>query len=68
MTGASLVMPGPRLDGASLYELMESERVTATAGVPTVWLGLLQYLESNGLTLHPSEARADRRRGGSAAP
>jgi fatty-acyl-CoA synthase len=52
MAGASLVMPGPRLDGASLYELMEDERVTTTAGVPTVWLGLLQYLERNGLTLH----------------
>jgi len=52
MAGASLVMPGPRLDGASLYDLMEAERVTATAGVPTVWLGLLQYLDANRLTLH----------------
>ncbi len=52
MAGASLIMPGPKLDGASLYALMESEKVTATAGVPTVWLGLLQYLESNNLTLH----------------
>ncbi len=52
MAGASLVMPGPKLDGASLYELLEGERVTTTAGVPTVWLGLLQYLERNGLTLH----------------
>ncbi|MGZ5925283.1 MAG: long-chain-fatty-acid--CoA ligase [Rhizomicrobium sp.] len=52
MAGASLIMPGPKLDGASLYELMESEKVTATAGVPTVWLGLLQYLENNNLTLH----------------
>ena len=52
MAGASLIMPGPKLDGASLYELMEGEKVTATAGVPTVWLGLLQYLESNKLTLH----------------
>jgi fatty-acyl-CoA synthase len=52
MAGASLVMPGPKLDGASLYDLMESERVTATAGVPTVWLGLLQYLEANALTFH----------------
>ncbi len=41
MLGASLVLPGPRLDGASLYDLLESERVTLTAGVPTVWLGLL---------------------------
>jgi fatty-acyl-CoA synthase len=52
MAGASLIMPGPRLDGASLYQLLEDEKVTATAGVPTVWLGLLQYLEANGLVLH----------------
>ncbi len=51
MAGASLIMPGAKLDGASLYELMEAERVTATCGVPTVWLGLLQYLEANHLTL-----------------
>jgi 3-(methylthio)propionyl---CoA ligase len=47
--GARLVLPGPRLDGASLHELMENERVTVSAGVPTVWLALLQYLEQNGL-------------------
>ena len=52
MAGASLVMPGPKLDGASLYELLESEKVTCSAGVPTVWLGLLQYLEANKLTLN----------------
>jgi len=52
MAGASLVMPGPKLDGASLYELLESEKVTCSAGVPTVWLGLLQYVEANNLTLH----------------
>jgi len=51
MTGASLVLPGPKLDGASLYEQMESERVTVTAGVPTVWLLLLQYLQTNRLDL-----------------
>lgn len=51
MTGASLVLPGPKLDGASLYEQLESERVTVTAGVPTVWLLLLQYLQNNGLSL-----------------
>ncbi|HKD48654.1 MAG TPA: long-chain-fatty-acid--CoA ligase [Rhizomicrobium sp.] len=51
MTGASLVLPGPRLDGASLYELMETEKVTVSAGVPTVWLVLLQYLENNRLNL-----------------
>jgi len=36
--GTKLVLPGPRLDGASLYELMENEKVTVSAGVPTVWL------------------------------
>jgi len=44
MTGAKLVMPGAKLDGASLYELIEAEQVTITAGVPTVWLMLLQYM------------------------
>ena len=41
MVGASLVLPGGRLDGATLHELMTSERVTMAAGVPTVWQGLL---------------------------
>ncbi|HWK84413.1 MAG TPA: 3-(methylthio)propionyl-CoA ligase [Caldimonas sp.] len=49
MTGAKLVFPGPGLDGKSLYELFESERVTLSAGVPTVWQGLLGYVEANGL-------------------
>jgi 3-(methylthio)propionyl---CoA ligase len=47
--GAKLVLPGPRLDGASLYEMMENEKVTVSAGVPTVWLQLLQYVEQRGL-------------------
>jgi fatty-acyl-CoA synthase len=51
MVGATLVMPGPKLDGASLYELLEQERVTVTAAVPTVWLMLLQHLEETGKTL-----------------
>jgi fatty-acyl-CoA synthase len=51
MAGASLVMPGPRLDGASIYELLEQERFTLTAAVPTVWLNLLQYLDTNKLKL-----------------
>jgi fatty-acyl-CoA synthase len=49
MSGARLVLPGPRLDGASLYELMESERVTVSAGVPTIWLAMMQYVEANKL-------------------
>ena len=44
MIGAKLVMPGPGLDAASLYELFESEGVTFSAGVPTIWFGLLQYM------------------------
>src|SRR6185437_2731515 len=47
----SLVMPGPKLDGASIYQLLEEERVTLTAAVPTVWLNLLQYLDDNKLKL-----------------
>lgn len=49
MTGAKLVFPGPNLDGASLYELFEAEKVTLSAGVPTVWQGLLNHVEQNGL-------------------
>jgi fatty-acyl-CoA synthase len=51
MVGAALVMPGPKLDGASLYELLDSERVTVTAAVPTIWLMLLQHLEETGREL-----------------
>ncbi len=51
MTGAKLVLPGPAADGASLYELMEGEGVTISAGVPTVWLGVLDYLETSGKSL-----------------
>jgi len=49
MMGSKLVFPGAGLDGKSLYELFESERVTLSAGVPTVWQGLLSYVESNDL-------------------
>ena len=51
MTGAKLVLPGPKLDGASVYELLDREKVTVTAAVPTVWLGLLQYLEATDAKL-----------------
>ncbi len=47
--GAKLVLPGPRLDGASLYDVIESEGVTWTAAVPTLWLSLLQYTDANNL-------------------
>ena len=49
--GAMLVMPGAGMDGKSIYELLENEKVTATAAVPTVWLGLLQYLDETGKKL-----------------
>jgi fatty-acyl-CoA synthase len=48
MNGAKLVLPGPRLDGASLYELFESEGVTYGLGVPTAWLGFETYLSASG--------------------
>jgi fatty-acyl-CoA synthase len=49
IVGCKLVFPGPHLDGKSLYELFENEGVTFSAGVPTVWLGLLNYVGQNKL-------------------
>ena len=49
MVGAKLVFPGPFLDGKSLHDLFETEGVTVSAGVPTVWQGLLTHVETNGL-------------------
>ena len=49
LTGAKLVFPGPAMDGKSIYELLESEKVTYAAGVPTVWQMLLGHLGANGL-------------------
>ena len=51
MAGASLVLPGARLDGASLHELIEAHQVTISGGVPTVWQGLLDHLDRTGLPL-----------------
>ena len=65
MIGAKLVMPGPKLDGPSVYELLDSEKVSMTAAVPTVWLALLQHLEQTGKML-PHLKRVVI--GGSAAP
>ncbi len=48
MNGVKLVLPGPRLDGPSLYELFETERVTVSLGVPTVWLAFEAYLSADG--------------------
>jgi fatty-acyl-CoA synthase len=65
MTGATLVLPGPKLDGASIYELIDREKVTFSAAVPTVWLMLLPYLEANNLRLPTLERVII---GGSAVP
>ncbi len=65
LVGAKLVFPGPALDGPSLYELFEKEGVTFTAGVPTVWLALLQHMQANKLKLSTLKHAVI---GGSAAP
>ncbi|EXS68635.1 MULTISPECIES: long-chain-fatty-acid--CoA ligase [unclassified Sphingobium] len=65
MVGAKLVMPGPRLDGASLHELFEQEGVTFTAGVPTVWLALLDWMDSHAQSFTSLKRVAI---GGSASP
>jgi fatty-acyl-CoA synthase len=65
MTGAKLVYPGAGLDGKSLYELFESEKVTLSAGVPTVWQGLLAYVEANKLAFSTMKRTVI---GGSACP
>jgi fatty-acyl-CoA synthase len=49
--GARMVMPGAKLDGASVWDLLEMEKVTMSAAVPTVWLGLLQYLRKENRKL-----------------
>jgi acyl-CoA synthetase (AMP-forming)/AMP-acid ligase II len=67
MNGAKLVMPGPHLDPASIVDLFQRERVTITGGVPTIWMGVLQYLDA-----HPGEFDLSSVRamyvGGSAVP
>lgn len=65
MTGAKLVFPGAALDGKSLYELFEGERVTISAGVPTVWQGLLGHVQANGLKFSTMKRTVI---GGSACP
>lgn len=51
MAGAALVLPGPRMDGEALWELLDGEKVSLTAAVPTIWLMLLQHLEASGRKL-----------------
>ena len=65
MTGSSLIFPGPALDGASLFDLMEHEAVSSAWGVPTVWLGLQGEIAARGR--HP-KGFDNLIVGGSAAP
>jgi fatty-acyl-CoA synthase len=65
MAGAAMVLPGPKLDGPSLHDLLETQGVTLTAAVPTVWLALLQHLEATGGALSTLKRVAI---GGSACP
>lgn len=68
MSGAKLVLPGPALDGANVYQLLRDEQVTLALGVPTVWMMLLQHVAASGLK--PIDELALRRVviGGAAAP
>jgi fatty-acyl-CoA synthase len=66
MAGSKMVMPGPKMaDGETLQNLIETEKVTFSSGVPTIWLALLDYLEKTGKTI-PSLKRASV--GGAACP
>ncbi len=64
-TGCKLVFPGPAMDGKSIYELLESEKVTMAAGVPTVWQMLLGHLQANNLKFSTLKGTVI---GGSACP
>ncbi|HEX5092935.1 MAG TPA: 3-(methylthio)propionyl-CoA ligase [Burkholderiales bacterium] len=63
--GTKLVFPGQHLDGRSLHELFETERVSMSAGVPTVWLGLLNHMKEHKLGFSTLKAVVI---GGSACP
>jgi acyl-CoA synthetase (AMP-forming)/AMP-acid ligase II len=65
MAGAKLVLPGAAMDGESIHGLIDGEGVTISAGVPTVWLGLLDYLDRSGATVEKFKYCVI---GGSAAP
>ena len=65
MVGAKLVFPGSGLDGASVVDLFEREKVTLSAGVPTVWLGVLQHLQAKKIKLSTVKRMVC---GGSAVP
>lgn len=65
MCGAKMVLPGARMDGEALYELMENEGVTLSAGVPTVWMMLLAYMQENNKKFSSMQRTVI---GGAAAP
>jgi fatty-acyl-CoA synthase len=65
LVGARLVLPGPRLDGAGLLEVIKSEGVTISAGVPTIWFNLLAYADAQGETVAPMKQAVV---GGAACP
>jgi acyl-CoA synthetase (AMP-forming)/AMP-acid ligase II len=64
-TGCKLVFPGPAMDGKSIYELIEGEKVTMAAGVPTVWQMLLGHMQAGGLKFSTMKRTVI---GGSACP
>jgi fatty-acyl-CoA synthase len=69
MCGAKIVLPGAALDGESLYGLMRNERCTFSLGVPTVWLGFLEFIAANRERLNLASLALERVLvGGSAAP
>ena len=63
LTGASWCFPGPALDGKSVYELIEAEKVTFAAGVPTVWQMLLGHMQAERPAVLHAQAHRDRRLG-----
>ncbi len=68
MSGAKLVLPGPALDGASVYGLLRDEQVTLALGVPTVWLMLFRYIDESGARPQAELCLKRCVIGGSAAP
>ena len=58
MAGASLALPGPKMQPAALAELIESEKVTLAAGVPTIWMGVLPELEGRDLSAYGTSSAA----------
>ncbi len=65
LVGAKVVLPGPRLDGAGLLEIIKGEGVTISAGVPTIWFGLLAFADAQGQTVAPMKQAVV---GGAACP